>query len=71
MGVTAVVLAAGEGTRMKSARPKVVHEVLGKSMVRWVVDAARAAGVERTVLVVGNGAEQVRALFAEDRKSVV
>ena len=66
MGVTAVVLAAGEGTRMKSARPKVVHEILGKSMVRWVVDAARAAGVERTVLVVGNGAEQVQALFADD-----
>lgn len=66
MGVTAIVLAAGEGTRMKSARPKVVHEVLGKSMVRWVVDAARAAGVERTVVVVGNGAEQVRALFADD-----
>lgn len=56
MGVTAIVLAAGEGTRMKSSRPKVVHEVLGKSMVRWVVDAARTAGVDRCVVVVGNGA---------------
>ena len=66
MGVTAIVLAAGEGTRMKSARPKVVHEVLGRPMVSWVVEAARAAGVERTVVVVGNGADQVRALFAQD-----
>ena len=66
MGVTAIVLAAGEGTRMKSSRPKVVHEVLGKSMVQWVVDAARTAGVDRCVVVVGNGAEQVEALFAGD-----
>lgn len=51
---------------MKSARPKVVHEVLGRPMVSWVVEAARAAGVERTVVVVGNGADQVRALFAQD-----
>lgn len=66
MGVTAIVLAAGEGTRMKSSRPKVVHEVLGKSMVQWVVDAARTAGVDRCVVVVGNGAAQVEALFAGD-----
>ena len=51
---------------MKSSRPKVVHEVLGKSMVQWVVDAARTAGVDRCVVVVGNGAEQVEALFAGD-----
>ena len=66
MGVTAIVLAAGEGTRMKSSRPKVVHEVLGRPMVRWVVEAARAAGADRTVLVVGNGAESVKSLFADD-----
>ena len=66
MGVTAIVLAAGEGTRMKSARPKVVHKVLGRPMVRWVVEAAREAGAERIVVVVGNGAEQVRALFEGD-----
>lgn len=66
MSVTAIVLAAGEGTRMKSKRPKVVHEVLGRPMVQWVVEAARQAGVDRTVVVVGNGAEQVEALFASD-----
>ncbi len=64
MAVTAIVLAAGEGTRMKSKRPKVVHEVLGRPMVLWVVQAAREAGAERVVVVVGNGAEQVEALLA-------
>lgn len=66
MSVTAIVLAAGEGTRMKSNRPKVVHEVLGRPMVCWVVEAARQAGADRIVVVVGNGADQVRALFADD-----
>jgi bifunctional UDP-N-acetylglucosamine pyrophosphorylase/glucosamine-1-phosphate N-acetyltransferase len=64
--LTAIVLAAGEGTRMKSSRPKVVHEVLGRPMVSWVVEAAREAGATRIVVVVGNGADQVRALFADD-----
>lgn len=66
MAVTAVILAAGEGTRMKSSRPKVVHEVLGRPMVLWVVEAARQAGAERIVVVVGNGAEQVEALLAQE-----
>ena len=38
MEASAIVLAAGSGTRMKSAKPKVVHELLGKPLVRWVVD---------------------------------
>ena len=44
MQAQALILAAGAGTRMKSAKPKVLHELLGKPMVRWVVDAAREAG---------------------------
>lgn len=63
MGLAAIVLAAGEGTRMKSSRPKVAHEVLGRPMATWVVEAARAAGAERIVVVVGNGADEVSALF--------
>ena len=63
MGLTAIVLAAGEGTRMKSSHPKVVHKLLDRPMVCWVVDAARAAGADRAVVVVGNGADEVRALF--------
>ncbi|MEJ2085758.1 MAG: NTP transferase domain-containing protein [Acidobacteriota bacterium] len=56
----AVVLAAGQGTRMKSARPKVLHEVAGRSMLEWVVDAARRAGCEEIFVVVGHGGDQIR-----------
>ena len=49
--LAAVVMAAGIGTRMKSATPKHLHPILGRRMVDWVVDAARGAGVERLVVV--------------------
>jgi len=49
--LVAVVMAAGVGTRMKSATPKHLHPLLGRRMVDWVVDAARGAGVERVVVV--------------------
>ena len=62
MRATAIVLAAGEGTRMKSNHAKVSHEILGKPMVSWVVDAAREAGCERIVVVVGSHADEVRTL---------
>ena len=62
MSAVALILAAGEGTRMKSDKPKVAHEVLGVPMVRWVVDAARAAGCERVIAVTGHLAEVVEAL---------
>lgn len=55
----AVVLAAGEGTRMRSAKPKVLHEVAGRSMVAHVMDAVRAAGAEKIALVIGPGREDV------------
>ena len=48
MEAAAIVLAAGAGTRMKSKKPKVAHEVLGKPLVRWVVHAAREAGVQHS-----------------------
>jgi bifunctional UDP-N-acetylglucosamine pyrophosphorylase/glucosamine-1-phosphate N-acetyltransferase len=50
---TVVILAAGQGTRMKSAKPKVLHEVCGRPMVLWPVAAARAAGAEKVVVVGG------------------
>ena len=71
MEAAAIVLAAGAGTRMKSKKPKVVHEVLGKPLVRWVVDAARSAGIERVVTVVGHEREQVEPLVAADTDVVV
>ncbi|MFO0829991.1 MAG: NTP transferase domain-containing protein [Phycisphaerales bacterium] len=62
--VGAIVLAAGKGTRMKSDLPKVMHPALGRPMVRWVVEAAKSAGVHGVTLIVGHGAELVRGEFA-------
>ncbi len=68
----AVVLAAGKGTRMKSVRPKVLHEVAGRPMLAWVLDAAREAGCAELVVVVGHGADEVRAAVeARDVRFVV
>ncbi len=55
----AVILAAGKGTRMKSDLPKVLHELSGKPLLEWVVDAGRAAGLGPLILVVGHRAESV------------
>ncbi len=71
MGTAAIILAAGAGTRMKSKRPKVVHEVLGKPLVSWVLDAAKKAGAERLVTVVGHMREQVIPLVEADSQVVV
>jgi len=64
MGAIALVLAAGEGTRMKSDLPKVAHAVLGVPMVAHVVEAARDAGCDRVVVVTGHRAEVVEELLA-------
>jgi len=61
----AVVLAAGQGTRMKSALPKVLHEIAGRPMVCWPVEAALDAGAERVVVVLGHGKEQVEAALRD------
>lgn len=55
MSFTAVVLAAGQGTRMRSRTPKVLHPLCGRPMVLWPVAAAQAAGAERVVVVDGPG----------------
>jgi bifunctional UDP-N-acetylglucosamine pyrophosphorylase/glucosamine-1-phosphate N-acetyltransferase len=60
----AVLLAAGKGTRMKSDRPKVLHEAGGQPLLAWVIAAARRAGCERILVVVGHGADAVRQAFA-------
>ena len=62
--LTAVILAAGQGTRMKSARPKVLHELCGRPMIHFVVDAALAAGAGDVVVVVGHGRDDVSAYLA-------
>lgn len=60
---SAIILAAGKGTRMKSDLPKVMHPACGAPMVQWVVDAARAVGCSPIVLVVGHGAHLVQEHF--------
>jgi bifunctional UDP-N-acetylglucosamine pyrophosphorylase/glucosamine-1-phosphate N-acetyltransferase len=57
--VSAIVLAAGEGTRMRSARPKPLHMICGRAMVLHVIQALEQLRPERTALVVGHGAEIV------------
>ena len=71
MAVAAIVLAAGAGTRMKSKRPKVAHEMLGKPLVSWVIDAAYEAGVDKVVAVVGHGREQVEPLVSSKAEVAV
>jgi len=57
----AVILAAGQGTRMRSPLPKVLHRVGGRAMLDWVIDAAEALGCEKIVVVVSANADAVRA----------
>jgi bifunctional UDP-N-acetylglucosamine pyrophosphorylase/glucosamine-1-phosphate N-acetyltransferase len=59
-GPVAIILAAGQGKRMKSEKAKVLHEVCGQPMIHYVVDAARGAGARTIVVVVGYAADQVR-----------
>ena len=63
--LTAVILAAGKGTRMKSKLPKVLHKVGGHPMLEHVMDAAEAAGCRDNVVVIGHGAELVRELVGD------
>lgn len=56
----AVILAAGQGTRIKSNIPKVLHKVCGKEMVNHVIDNMREAGIEDVNVIIGNGSELVK-----------
>ncbi len=60
MPLTVVILAAGQGTRMKSTRPKVIHELAGKPLLQHVVDASLALEPEQVIAVIGHGADQVQ-----------
>ncbi len=66
-----VILAAGVGKRMKSARPKVLHPLCGRPMVSWVIDQALALEPDRVLVVVGHGAKEVEAALAKDRVEIV
>ncbi|MGQ0432363.1 MAG: bifunctional UDP-N-acetylglucosamine diphosphorylase/glucosamine-1-phosphate N-acetyltransferase GlmU [Microthrixaceae bacterium] len=64
--LSAIVLAAGEGSRMRSARPKPLHLLCGRAMVLYVLDALPKHEVDRAVIVVGHGAEQVTKKLMDD-----
>ena len=66
MSLDIVILAAGQGTRMRSALPKVLHPVAGKSMLGHVIDTARALSPTAIHVVIGHGAERVRESLAAD-----
>jgi bifunctional UDP-N-acetylglucosamine pyrophosphorylase/glucosamine-1-phosphate N-acetyltransferase len=67
MALNVVIMAAGKGTRMKSARPKVLHKLAGRSLLQHVLDAVASVGVaasRHTIVITGHGAEQVEAACA-------
>ena len=59
MSFSVVILAAGKGTRMKSEKPKVLHTVGNASMLHHVMEVAKRAGAEETVIVAGHQAELI------------
>ena len=61
----AIILAAGQGTRMKSSLPKVLHKVGGRAMLDWSIDLARRVGCSRILVVVSAGSEMLQAHVAE------
>lgn len=64
--LSVVVMAAGEGSRMKSARPKPLHRLCGKPMISHVLDAVIPVGASRAIVVVGHGADRVMKTLVEE-----
>jgi bifunctional UDP-N-acetylglucosamine pyrophosphorylase/glucosamine-1-phosphate N-acetyltransferase len=67
----AILLAAGVSSRMNTHLPKVLHEVTGRPMLAYVLDACRSVGVDKIYVVVGFGADQVKERFAEESSDIV
>ncbi|MBU1007442.1 MAG: NTP transferase domain-containing protein, partial [Candidatus Omnitrophica bacterium] len=63
--IAMIILAAGEGTRMKSSTPKVLHPICGKPMIKYPIDAAKAIGVEKIIAVVGHKSDLVEKSLPE------
>jgi bifunctional UDP-N-acetylglucosamine pyrophosphorylase / glucosamine-1-phosphate N-acetyltransferase len=71
MRLSAIILAAGQGTRMKSRLPKVLHSLLGKPMACYAVEAARQVTHSTPVMVIGHGADQVRQALGDQAEYVL
>jgi bifunctional UDP-N-acetylglucosamine pyrophosphorylase / glucosamine-1-phosphate N-acetyltransferase len=69
--ITSVILAAGQGTRMKSKLPKMLHKICGQPMVFYALQAAQSATSEKPVMVIGHGAEAVQAAVGEAAHFVI
>lgn len=69
--LVAVIMAAGKGTRMKSKLPKVMHSLAGKTLIEHVLDMVGQAGVDRPIVVVGHGREDVEARIINRARIVV
>ena len=69
--LTAIVLAAGEGTRMRSSRPKPLPLLCGRAMVLYVLDALAECEVSKAVVVVGHGAEMVTKRLQDEAGDLV
>src|SRR4051794_19248495 len=68
MSTTAIILAAGKSTRMKSKRPKALHEICGKPMLHYILQACYDAGVTRCLVVVGHGKDEIVDYFGGDQR---
>jgi bifunctional UDP-N-acetylglucosamine pyrophosphorylase/glucosamine-1-phosphate N-acetyltransferase len=71
MKLSAVILAAGQGTRMKSNLPKVLHPLLGKPMAWYALKAAQQVTGSKPVMVIGHGADQVRQVLSDQAEYVL
>ncbi len=71
MQLAHVILAAGKGTRMKSRLPKVLHPILGRPMILYAVETALRVSPQPPVLVIGHGAEEVRAAVGERARYII
>jgi bifunctional UDP-N-acetylglucosamine pyrophosphorylase / glucosamine-1-phosphate N-acetyltransferase len=71
MKITAILLAAGQGTRMKSSLPKVLHSVAGKPMIYHALQAIQKSTTEKPVVVVGHGAEEVTKYLGDSAQTVL
>jgi bifunctional UDP-N-acetylglucosamine pyrophosphorylase/glucosamine-1-phosphate N-acetyltransferase len=69
--IAAIVLAAGKGTRMKSARHKVLHEIAGRPMIEHLFDSLEQLAPERTIVIVGEGRDQLQAALGARAEIVV
>lgn len=61
-----IILAAGEGTRMKSNIPKVLHNVCGKPILSYIIDASKSANIDKSYVIVGHGGDEVKEKLGEE-----